>query len=127
MHVEFWLLGCWPVLLDTVPRSGSSLPALPVGGQPEQGGLPIIVGEKKRLTPAPRIMVPKVFTKLICLCLSTTGQRHRNSLTWTARTKKGMSLCVFVCVCVVCELDEHGGSAQIRVHVLSYKVFIGNR
>lgn len=45
---------CWvlaagilaPGLLDTAPRSGGSLLALPVGGKPERGGLPIIVGRR---------------------------------------------------------------------------------
>lgn len=37
--------------------------------------------EKK--SPAPRIVFPKVFTKMICLCLSTTGQRRTNSTTMT--------------------------------------------
>lgn len=77
-----WVLAAdryWPFLLDTAPRSGGSLLVVPVGGKPEQGGLPIIVGKKiKEVSPAPRILVPKVFTDVIFLCLSTTDQSHRN-------------------------------------------------
>lgn len=121
--VGFWLLGYWPGLLDTAPRSGGSLPALPVGGQPKRGWVAHYSwGEKKKKMMKWGQLQESWSQKYlqswyVSVCPPWVGDTeidtalgHEHILNvwkaWVRRTQ---------------------GYGQIWVHALSNKVFIGNR
>lgn len=78
-----WVFGCWdtgPVCLILLQGPGAACWHCQLVARLSGVGCPLQFGKK---SPAPRIVFPKVFTKMICLCLSTTGQRRTNSTTMT--------------------------------------------
>lgn len=125
-----WVLAAgryWPGLLDTAPRSGGSLLALPVGGKPSRVGCPLQwkkKGKEKKSEASSKYHGPKSIYKTdipLFICHRSETQKH----TWTTETH---TVFLDVWSANMCnEIGEYESTWIWNGVGLSSKLFIGDR